>query len=84
VDPFDAWPAFQDYADVEWLQLVPFVELGRVAPELDLGTLDSSMKWSTGLGIRNWASGFVVRMDTALSEEGAQVQMMISQPFQFF
>jgi hypothetical protein len=42
------------------------------------------MKWSAGLGIRAWASGFVVRMDTGLSEEGAQVQMMISQPFQFF
>ena len=83
-NPFDAWPAFQDYADVEWLQFVPFVELGRVAPEWDLGTLHSSMKWSAGLGIRAWASGFVVRVDTALSEEGAQVQMMISQPFQFF
>jgi hypothetical protein len=30
-----------------------------------------------------WASGFVVRVDTALSKEGAQVQMMISQPFRF-
>jgi len=83
-NPFDAWPAFQDYADVEWLQFVPFVELGRVAPEWDLGTLHSSMKWGAGFGIRAWASGFVVRVDTALSEEGAQVQMMISQPFQFF
>ena len=83
-NPFDAWPAFQDYADVEWLQFAPFVELGRVAPEWDLGTLHSSMKWSAGLGIRAWASGFVVRVDTAVSEEGALVQMMISQPFQFF
>ena len=42
------------------------------------------MKWSAGFGIRAWASGFVLRVDTALSEEGASVQMMISQPFQFF
>jgi hypothetical protein len=28
------------------------------------------------------ASGFVVRVDTGFSEEGAQVQMIISQPFQ--
>ncbi|HET8728492.1 MAG TPA: BamA/TamA family outer membrane protein, partial [Alphaproteobacteria bacterium] len=83
-NPFDAWPAFQRYADVEWLQFVPFLELGRVAPEWDLGELHSDMKWSLGLGIRAWASGFVVRMDTAFSDEGAQVQMMISQPFQFF
>jgi hypothetical protein len=82
-NPFKAWPAFQSYANVEWLQFVPFVELGRVAPEWDLGTLHSSMKWSAGVGIRAWASGFVVRVDTALSDEGASVQMMISQPFQF-
>ena len=42
------------------------------------------MKWSTGLGIRALASGFVLRVDTAFSDEGGQVQMMISQPFQFF
>jgi hypothetical protein len=83
-NPFEAWPAFQDYAEVEWLQVVPFIELGRVAPEWDLGELHSSMKWSTGLGIRAWASGFVLRIDTAFSDEGGQVQMMISQPFQFF
>ena len=83
-NPFDAWPAFRSYADVEWLQIVPFVEVGRVAPEWDVATLHSSMKWSGGLGIRAMASGFVVRVDTAFGEEGGQVQMMISQPFQFF
>ena len=83
-NPFDRWPAFQRYADIEWLQFAPFVEVGRVAPEWDLETLHSSMKWSAGLGLRAWASGFVVRVDTGFSEEGAQVQMMISQPFQVF
>jgi hypothetical protein len=61
-----------------------FVEVGRVAPDWDPGTLHSSMKWSAGFGIRAWASGFVLRVDSALSEEGASVQMMMSQPFQFF
>jgi hypothetical protein len=61
-----------------------FAELGRLAPEWDLGTLHSSMKWSAGLGIRAWASGFVVRVDTGFADEGAQVQMIISQPFQIF
>jgi hypothetical protein len=60
-NPFDLWPAFQNYADVEWLQSALFIELGRVAPEWDLGTLHSSMKWSAGLGIRAWESAFVVR-----------------------
>jgi hypothetical protein len=82
-NPFDAWPALQRYANVEWLQFVPFAELGRVAPDWDLSTLHSAMQWSAGVGIRAWASGFVLRVDTALSEEGAGVQMMISQPFQF-
>ena len=54
-----------------------------MAPEWDFSELHSSMKWSAGLGIRAWASGFVVRVDTALSEEDARVQMMIGQPFQF-
>jgi hypothetical protein len=83
-NPFAGWPAFQRYAEVEWLQFVPFVEIGRVAPEWDWRTLHSSMNWSAGFGIRAWASGFVLRVDTALSDEGASVQMMISQPFQFF
>jgi hypothetical protein len=83
-NPFDGWPALQSYADVEWLQLVPFVEVGRVAPDWDLGELHSDMKLSTGFGLRAWASGFVIRADMAVSEEGAAVKMMISQPFQFF
>jgi hypothetical protein len=30
-----------------------------------------------------WAKGLVARIDTAYSEEGLGIQMMISQPFQF-
>jgi hypothetical protein len=82
-NPFEAWPTFQKYANVEWLQVVPFVEVGRVAPQWDWRNLHSSMKWSAGFGIRAWASGFIVRVDSALSAEGASVQMMNSQPFQF-
>lgn len=82
-NPFEAWPAFQDYADVEWLQLVPFLEVGRVAPDWDFDELHSDMKVSAGFGIRAWASGFVVRADTAVSDEGAAIKIMISQPFRF-
>jgi hypothetical protein len=41
------------------------------------------MKWNAGLGIRAWAKGIVIRIDTAVSDEGVGVQMMVSQPFQF-
>jgi hypothetical protein len=41
------------------------------------------MQWNAGMGIRAWAKGLVVRVDTAYSNEGIGLQMMISQPFQF-
>jgi Omp85 superfamily domain len=82
-NPFDNWPDVQRYAGIRWLQFVPFVEVGRVAPEWDFNTLNSDMKWDAGLGVRAWAQGIVIRIDTAYSDEGVGVQMMISQPFQF-
>jgi hypothetical protein len=39
-----AWPGLQSYANVEWRQFMPFVEIGRVAPKWNLGTLHSSMQ----------------------------------------
>jgi outer membrane translocation and assembly module TamA len=82
-NPFDALPGLQRYIGVQWLQIAPFVEVGRVAPGYDLKRLHTSMKWDAGIGLRAFAKGFVVRLDTAYSTEGAGVQMMISQPFQF-
>lgn len=82
-NPFDDWPVVQSYAGIRWLQFVPFVEIGRVAPEWDFNTLHSDMKWDVGLGIRAWAQGIVIRIDTAYSDEGVGIQMMIAQPFQF-
>jgi hypothetical protein len=52
LEPVHAWPAFQEYVDVEWLQFVPFLELGRVAPSWELDELHSDMKWSAAFGIR--------------------------------
>jgi hypothetical protein len=82
-NPFERWSWIQEYAGIEWVQLVPFAEIGRVAPEWNLDTLHTDMKWSLGLGLRAWAKGIVVRVDTAVSDEDLKVQMMVSQPFQF-
>jgi hypothetical protein len=71
------------YLGIEWWQWVPFVEVGRVAPSWDIGTLHSSMKWDVGLGIRAMAKGIVVRVDGAGSPEGWAVQMMVGHPFNF-
>lgn len=82
-NPFDGWPAVQNRLGVEWIQVVPFVELGRVHDSYDPATLHTDMKWTAGTGLRAWVKGFVVRADTAMSDEGVRVQMMIAQPFQF-
>ena len=82
-NPFDRWPWLQQYVGIQWLQFVPFVEIGRVAPEWNAEELHSDMQWCAGLGVRVWAKGIVARIDAAYSTEGVGVQMMIAQPFQF-
>jgi outer membrane translocation and assembly module TamA len=82
-NPFNGWPWIQKYVGIQWLQFVPFVEVGRVASEWNFNKLHSDMKWDVGLGLRAWAQGIVIRIDTAVSDEQFGVQMMISQPFQF-
>ena len=82
-NPFDEWPALQRHVGVQWIQFVPFVEVGRVAPHWNADALHEDMQWSAGMGVRVWAKGIVGRLDAAVSEEGMGVQMMISQPFQF-
>jgi len=68
---------------VQWVQIVPFVEVGRVAPKYDLEELHSDMKVDGGLGFRLLAKGMTVRIDFAGSDEGFKTQMIIMQPFQF-
>lgn len=82
-NPFDKWPQVQKHIGVQWLQFVPFVELGRVSPSWNVSELHSDMKWSAGVGLRALAKGIVVRIDTAVSDESVGVQMMVNQPFQF-
>jgi hypothetical protein len=82
-NPFDGWPWLQKYLGVQWLQFVPFAEIGRVAPVWNVKRLHESMKWDAGLGVRFWAKGLVARIDTAVSDEGFGIQMMVAQPFQF-
>jgi hypothetical protein len=76
-------PLLEERVGVEWIQLVGFGEIGRVAPEYDLEALHQDMRWDVGVGLRAWAKGLVVRVDVAFSDEGLGVQMMVGQPFQF-
>lgn len=72
---------FLDHFGVDLTQLVGFVEMGRVAPEFDLGELHEDMKVTYGIGLRASAQGLVVRADLGISEEGAVLQMFVNQPF---
>ena len=82
-NPFENWSWIQKYLGIQWLQFVPFVEIGRVAPVWSIERLHESMKWDAGLGVRFWAKGLVARIDSAVSDEGFGIQMMVAQPFQF-
>ena len=70
--------------DVAWFQVVPFVEVGRVAPTWDLKTLHESMKVDGGVGIRTMINNIVVRIDLGMGDEGFATQMFISHPFPFY
>lgn len=82
-NPFDGWPWLQRHVGVEWLQFAPFIEVGRVASDWDFAELHEDMKIDGGIGLRARARGIVVRFDTAVSEEGVGIQMMVGMPFGF-
>ncbi len=82
-NPFDNWQWLQKHVGVQWLQFTPFVEIGRVSPDWEIDELHSDMKWCLGLGVRAMAKGLVVRVDTAVSDESVNIQMMVNHPFQF-
>lgn len=82
-NPIERIPWLQERMGVEWIQLVGFAEAGRVAPEYRLDVLHEDLQWDAGLGLRFRAKGMVARVDVAWSDEGAGVQMMVGQPFQF-
>ena len=41
------------------------------------------IKWIAGPGVRFRAKGLAAHIDSAVSDEGVEVQMMAAQPFQF-
>ena len=69
------------YFEIDWWQIVPFIEAGRVAPDYDSDLFIKDLKWSAGIGLRMMAFRVPVRLDIATSEEGASVWAMFAQPF---
>jgi len=70
-----------NYFEIDWWQIVPFVELGRVGPKYDSELFFKDLKWSVGVGLRLMAFRIPVRLDIATSAEGTSIWAMVSQPF---
>jgi len=67
---------------VDWLQVVGFVEAGRVNDTYNFDLL-SDMKFDVGVSLRAMAAQVPVRIDLAYGDEGANFWVMIYQPFDF-
>lgn len=70
-----------NYFEIDWWQLVPFVEAGRVGPDYNTDLFFKDLKWDVGIGLRLMAFRAVVRLDFAVGEEGGAVWAMVQQPF---
>ncbi|MDP4206403.1 MAG: hypothetical protein Q8859_10455, partial [Bacteroidota bacterium] len=81
-NPLRNWKVMQWLnVKTDWIQFVAFAESGRVAPNWSLKTFHQDMKYDAGLGVRIFANQMIIRVDSAFSPEGPQLQMFISQSF---
>ena len=78
--PLKDWAPMK-YFQIDWWQVVPFVEAGRVGPDYDSDLFYKDLKWDVGFGFRLMAFRTVVRLDMAYGKEGAAAWAMIEQPF---
>lgn len=68
--------------DVDWFQVVAFLEAGRVHDQYN-SDLMNDMKYDVGLSLRTLAAQLPVRFDVAYGEESWNLWLMINQPFDF-
>ena len=71
-----------DYFEIDWIQIVPFVEAGRVGPEYNSDLFFDDLKYTGGVDLRLMAFRNVFRIGWATSSEGeSQIWAMFAQPF---
>nr|WP_287412937.1 BamA/TamA family outer membrane protein [Pseudodesulfovibrio sp.] len=75
------WNPLGTFNWFKWWEVVPFAEVGRVAPYWSPLELHGDMKVSAGVGLRVMILNSVLRLDMAGSSEGANVWAMINQTF---
>ncbi len=66
--------------DVDWFQVVAFVEAGKVHHTYDFDLL-TDMKFDAGISLRAMVSEVPVRLDIAYGDEGTYLWLMVQQPF---
>ena len=80
------WNPFKDSdllpAKVDWFQVVAFAEAGRVNDQYNFDLL-TDIKYDVGLSLRALVEEIPVRIDVGYGEEGANMWVMIQQPFDF-
>ncbi|WP_258405076.1 BamA/TamA family outer membrane protein [Shewanella psychrotolerans] len=69
------------FLHLDWLQLVGFVEVGRVGESYRASELLKDVKYDYGVSLRAMMAGLVVRTDIAQSEEGTNLWIMVDHPF---
>jgi len=67
--------------NIDWWQIVPFVEIGRVAPQWSFSDLHTDMRKVLGVGLRFMAQKAVFRLDTSFSNDSWAMYAMVGQPF---
>ncbi|UCD34055.1 MAG: BamA/TamA family outer membrane protein, partial [Nitrospiraceae bacterium] len=77
-----AWNPLKEFTlkgklDADWLQLVGFGEIGRVAPSWNFDELHKDMKWSAGAGLRVMVNHLILRFDLGASDEDVVAQLFI-------
>ena len=70
-----------NFLHLDWLQMVFYVEGGRVSPTFSRDTLFSDWKSDVGVSLRAFTAGIVVRLDFTQSKEGTSTWLMVGHPF---
>jgi hypothetical protein len=81
-EPLDRSSWLGNILEWDYLQIAPFVEMGRVNENWDITDLHSRMKWDAGIGLRAYMRKLTIRLDTAFSDEDASMVIWVLQPFQ--
>lgn len=70
-----------EWLQTDWVQLVAFIEGGRVANDYEFSELFSEWKADVGLAFRAMMAGGIIRLDIGFSEEGVNGWVMVGHPF---